>query len=106
MDRQLYENGLARDTFDGRFEQVALHGALVLRALRLRGEKKQAEALVKVIFSGFDHAYRETGVGDSSISRKVRRLGERFYGLARGMNNALQSQNEHCLLYTSDAADE
>lgn len=94
---ELYESGAAKDTFDGRFEQVALHGALVLRALRKAGETKQAKALVDTIFSGFDHAYRETGVGDSSISRKVRKLGERFYGLARNLNEALEQENQHAL---------
>ena len=98
LDPVLYESGAADDTFDGRFEQVALHGALVLRALRKAGRQNQAKALVDVLFSGFDHAYRETGVGDSSISRKVRKLGERFYGLARGLNEALEEENQQALV--------
>lgn len=93
----LYENGVAKDTFEGRFEQVALHGALILRMLGKRGQKKQAARLMDRIFSGFDHAYREKGVGDSSISRKVRGLGERFMGLARGLNEALDSENPQSL---------
>lgn len=88
---ELYETGLAQDTFQGRFEQVALHGALVLRALRERGETRLASAVSEAIFAGLDHAYRETGVGDSSISRKVRKLGEQFYGLANGLDKALES---------------
>ena len=91
---QLYENDLSADSFDGRFEQVALHSALVLRTLQKNGQPKQADALVQMVFSGFDHAYRETGVGDSSISRKVRKLGERFYGLARGLNGALEAEDD------------
>lgn len=94
---QLYENVLAEDTFDGRFEQVALHGALILRVLRAREEMDTAKALVDAIFAGLDHAYRETGVGDSSISRKVRKLGERFYGLARGLDQALKAGDAHSL---------
>ena len=94
----LYQNGLAKDTFDGRFEQVALHGSLVMIALRTRKAKGVAEALLDEIFDGFDYAYRETGVGDSSISRKVRKLGERFYGLARGLEKALQAPTDDDLL--------
>ena len=94
---QIYLNHLAEDTFDGRFEQVALHGALVMMALRDRKSQKLSEALLKQIFDGFDYAYRETGVGDSSISRKVRTLGERFYGLARGLEKALRSETNEAL---------
>lgn len=98
LEPALYETGLAEDSFDGRFEQVALHGALILRALRLSGRQNQARALLDMIFSGFDHAYRENGVGDSSISRKVRKLGERFYGLARKLNAALEAENSSALI--------
>lgn len=92
----LYEHGVAADTFDGRFEQVALHGALLMRHLRRLEEPGRvlAQKLYEKIFSGFDHAYRETGVGDSSISRKVRGLGERFFGLARGLDQALDEDQE------------
>lgn len=93
----LYEKGLAVDTFQGRFEQAALHGALMLRALRIRGQQRVSKALYEAIFAGFDHAYRETGVGDSSISRKMRKLGEQFYGLARGLDQALESHDNEAL---------
>ena len=89
LDETIYLSGLGVDTFQGRFEQVALHGALVMRALREREQMGVARCLNEEIFAGFDHAYRQTGVGDSSISRKVRKLGERFYGLARGLDKAL-----------------
>lgn len=95
LRRELYEKGMAVDTFDGRFEAASLHGALIMRHLRETGEtgKDLAQALYEVLFAGFDHSYRETGVGDSSISRKVRALGERFFGLARGLDSALESAN-------------
>lgn len=87
----LYEAGLGEDTLEGRFEQVAVHGTLFLRRLRSAGDggTALAEALQAQIFSGFDHALRETGTGDTTISRKVRGLGERFYGLARSFDAAL-----------------
>ncbi|MEL6663207.1 MAG: ubiquinol-cytochrome C chaperone family protein, partial [Pseudomonadota bacterium] len=36
--------------------------------------------------------YREEGVGDASIARKVRKLGERYFGLARAMDGALEGE--------------
>jgi len=91
LDEAIYVSGIGVDTFEGRFEQVALHGALVMRALREKDRMGVAECLNGEIFAGFDHAYRQTGVGDSSISRKVRKLGERFFGLARGLDQALDA---------------
>ena len=95
LRRELYEKGMAVDTFDGRFESACLHGALIMRHLRETGEpgRELAQALYEALFAGFDYSYRETGVGDSSISRKVRALGERFFGLARGLDSALESEN-------------
>ena len=91
----LYERGLAEDTFDGRFESVTLHSALLMRALRQFGEpgKELADGLYKCVFDGFDHALRERGAGDSSIARKIRGLGERFFGLARALDAALKAED-------------
>lgn len=97
LDEAIYLSGIGVDTFEGRFEQVALHGALMMRALREQGRMGVAECLNEEIFAGFDHAYRQTGVGDSSISRKVRKLGERFYGLARGLDQALDDLEDRGL---------
>lgn len=99
LNPELYVGQFAEDTFNGRFEQVSLHGALLARHLRRRGADGQRDAalLYDEILSGFDHAYRETGVGDSSIARKVRALGEQFFGLSRGLVLALESQEDEAL---------
>ena len=91
----LYEKGLAEDTFEGRFEAVTLHSALLMRALRQFGApgKELADGLYKRVFDGFDHALRERGAGDSSIARKIRGLGERYFGLARAVDVALQAED-------------
>jgi cytochrome b pre-mRNA-processing protein 3 len=94
LNVDLYDEGLAVDTFEGRFEQLALHGALMLRILREKGDRSLAEALSDAIFAGVDHAHRERGAGDSSISRKVRKSGEVFYGLARGLDQALKEDGD------------
>ena len=87
----LYEAKWLNDTFDGRFESVTLHSALVMRHLRAFDEpgRTLADALYRQVFNGFDHALRERGAGDSSIARKIRALGERFFGLARAVDGAL-----------------
>jgi len=89
----LYAAGLAEDTTDGRFVMVALHGCLVLRRLKAleRSGASLAKQLGELIFDRLDYGLREEGVGDSSIARKVRKLGERFYGLANAMDEAFDS---------------
>ena len=53
-----------------------------------------SEKLGETLFDRFDYAYREEGVGDASIARKVRKLGERYFGLARALDAALDSDDE------------
>ena len=84
---------MAVDTFDGRFEAVTLFSCLVMRRLREFGSPGEnlAEDLYKRIFSGFDHALREKGTGDSTIARKIRGYGERFFGLSRAVDAAIST---------------
>lgn len=78
------------DTIEGRFELYSLHVILLLH--RLRGEGAEAvetsQALFDTFTSALDNALRETGVGDLSVPRRMRRLGEAFYGRARAYEAA------------------
>ncbi len=89
----IYQHGLAEDTFDGRFAMVTIHTAIALRQLRRGGDdgRAMADALYRRVFDGFDYALREEGVSDSSIARKIRGLGEQFFGLARALDEALDA---------------
>lgn len=89
-----YRTGLAEDTFDGRFDLMALHGALVLHRLRAMetGGAPLAEALGEALMDRVDYALREEGVGDTTIARKVRKRGEALYGLATALADTLDSR--------------
>jgi cytochrome b pre-mRNA-processing protein 3 len=80
----------APDTVEGRFELYTLHVALLLR--RLTGEGAEAaeasQALFDAFVRGLDDALREMGVGDLSVGKKMRRLGEAFYGRLRNYDAA------------------
>ncbi len=86
----LYEPGLAEDTFEGRFEVMTLHATIVMRRLRELGEDGQdlAQVFFDRIFSSFDYALREIGTGDLTVGKKIRKLGEAFYGRARRYDDA------------------
>lgn len=71
------------DRIDARFELYTLH--VLLLVLRLRDEntvqgQEAGQALFDVYVSALDHALREEGVGDISVGKKMRKLGEALYG--------------------------
>lgn len=90
---ELYRRGLLADTFEGRFHAIALYSALVFPALEQAGDRGKAVSamLNDHLFDSFDAALREKGVGDASIARKVRKMGETLFGIGQALNAALAS---------------
>lgn len=91
----LYQGLGAPDTAEGRFEIYSLHVMLLLD--RLRAEKgpdvgpevgEVCQALFDTYLKDLDHALRELGVGDLSVGRKMRKLGEAFYGRGKSYDAA------------------
>jgi cytochrome b pre-mRNA-processing protein 3 len=39
--------------------------------------------------TGFDEALRDIGTGDLSVGKKIRKMGEAFYGRAKAYDEAL-----------------
>ncbi len=90
-----YFEGGARDNFSGRFEMTCLHGTLVFRRLRRAGGagKALAQDVFDALFDGFDEALRDIGTGDLSVGKKIRKMGEAFYGRSRAYEEALSQQD-------------
>ncbi|WGM39579.1 ubiquinol-cytochrome C chaperone family protein [Caulobacter sp. NIBR1757] len=78
------------DTREGRFELYSLHVILLLHRLKggddFSAETKQA--LVDRFTKGLDDAFRELGVGDTAVPKRIKKLGEAFYGRARSADQA------------------
>ncbi len=104
--RRLYDTAVARgrlpalyatmgapDTIEGRFEILILHVILLLD--RLNGENPEAAALRQALFdvylSDLDGALREMSVGDLAMGKRMRKLGQAFYGRARAYGDGLAS---------------
>ncbi len=104
--RRLYDTAVARgrspalyatmgapDTIEGRFEILTLHVILLID--RLKGENPQAAALRQALFdvylSDLDGALREMSVGDLAMGKRMRKLGEAFYGRARAYTDGFAS---------------
>ena len=81
----------AADTVEGRFELYTLHVVLLLR--RLKGQGGEAGEISQALFDaylrGLDDALRDMGVGDLSVGKKMRRLGEAFYGRVKNYEEAM-----------------
>lgn len=80
------------DTVTGRFDMLSLHMALVFR--RLNGAGKPAsdfsQALFDVFFKDMDRNLREMGAGDLAVPKKIRNMGNLFYGLMTNFNEAME----------------
>jgi len=78
----LYETLEAPDQIDGRFELLTLHSGLVLRRLAAIGgvADEIAQDLVNCLFMHFDDTLREMGYPDVSVSKRLKRFKEAFYG--------------------------
>jgi cytochrome b pre-mRNA-processing protein 3 len=86
----LYEALGAPDTVEGRFELYTLHVVLLLDRLNGAGPagKAVSQALFDTYVKALDHALRELGVGDLSVGKKMRRLGEAFFGRVKNYHAA------------------
>lgn len=87
----LYREMGAPDTVEGRFEMLTLHVLLLMD--RLKGGAAADLALRQHLFdryiSHLDGAMREMGVGDLAMGKRMRALGEAFYGRAKAYDLAL-----------------
>lgn len=112
-----YDTAGVPDTIDGRFELVVLHVFLLLDRLQWRAEPEQkaedvrgprnsgaesrdadfAQALFDYMFADMDHNLREMGVGDMSVGKRVRKMGEAFYGRALSYQAALDGGDAESL---------
>ena len=95
-----YFDGGARDNFSGRFEMTSLNAVLIFRRLRDLGSagKELVQECTNALFDGFDEALRDIGTGDLSVGKKIRKMGEAYYGRARAYDEALGPQGSDAQL--------
>ena len=80
-DPDLYGDGRAPDTLDGRFELVSAFAVLALLRLQAAPEgDRVAQIYTDKLFRLFDAGLRESGVGDLSVARRMKALAGAFYG--------------------------
>ena len=92
----LYLQGRVPDDFEGRFEALTLHVFLVLRRLRELPEPaaEVAQDLVDANFSYLELGFRQGGVGDVSVPKRLKKIGRSFYGRVGAYEEALAATAE------------
>jgi cytochrome b pre-mRNA-processing protein 3 len=92
LDPELFDRCALPDRFETRAAMVSVVTALVAARLSRIGTPEASDRLARLntlVLDGFDAAYREQGVGDHSIARKVRTLAETHTGLGRAVFGAV-----------------
>ncbi|WP_245974183.1 ubiquinol-cytochrome C chaperone family protein [Bosea caraganae] len=89
----LYLEGGIPDTFEGRFESLTLHVFLVLRRLRELPAPADglAQDLVDACFSYLEFGFRQSGISDIAVPKRMKKIGQMFYGRVQAYESALAS---------------
>jgi len=112
-DPRFYTQLGIADRIDARFELYTLHVLLLNMRLRDEGERgaEAGQQMFDIYVSQLDHTLRELGVGDISVGKKMRKLGESLYGRMTAWEAALKAEDEAALkasvarnVYESDDA--
>lgn len=92
---RFYADWQVPDTVTGRFDMITLHMALVFRRLRKanRAGKDFSQGLFDYFFKDMDRSLREMGVTDLGVPKKIRNMGNIFYGLLAALSEAMDRQN-------------
>lgn len=92
------EYGVA-DTVNGRFDLLLLHTALTVdRLMREEQGKAAGQALFDLFCADMDDNLREMGVGDLSVPKHMKRVGEAFYGRSQAYQKALAEEDDAALI--------
>ncbi len=90
----LYLQGGIPDNFEGRFEALTLHLFLVLRRLRElpAPAADAAQDLIDASFAYLELGFRQGGISDVAVPKRMKKIGRSFYGRLSGYEEALASQ--------------
>jgi cytochrome b pre-mRNA-processing protein 3 len=83
------------DSVEGRFEMVLLHLVLLTRRLKTDGKagRDAGQAVFDLFCKDMDNSLREMGVGDLSVPKRMRAVGEAFFGRAAAYEPGLVAAN-------------
>lgn len=98
-DPAFYRDHGVGDTVTGRFELVTLHVFLLLHRLKEEPEERRqlGQDLFDLFFLDLDRGLRELGVGDTKVPKRIKEMGEAFYGRVKAYDDALADRQSGAL---------
>lgn len=91
-----FEDYGVADTVEGRFEVLALVGAIVVRRIEGMPDpgRDLAQDLTDSFFAHFDVALREIGVGDLTVPKKIKKMAQGWLGRGVAYREALDQPHD------------
>lgn len=88
-----YRDFGVRDSMEGRFELFSLHVIFLIERLKGQGESAAdtSQAVFDSYVKGLDDAFREIGVSDTAVGKKMKKLAGAFYGRLKAYDDAVAS---------------
>jgi len=88
-----YRDFGVRDSMEGRFELFSLHVIFLIERLKAQGEASAevSQAVFDSYVKGLDDAFREIGVADTSVGKKMKKLAGAFYGRLKTYDESVAS---------------
>ncbi len=82
-----------RDSMEGRFELFSLHVIFLIERLKGQGDAaaETSQAVFDSYVKGLDDAFREIGVADTAVGKKMKKLAGAFYGRLKTYDEAVAS---------------
>lgn len=94
-----YQDYAVPDTVNGRFDVIVLHVAVVLERIAAEPSLRDlGQGLFDHFWQDMDHNLREMGIGDLAVPKRMRDLGEAFYGRAGAYRAALADDDPRLLI--------
>ncbi len=98
-----YQHYGVADTGDGRFDSLALHMILVLEILQQKNQRDDnpqetqkitrfSKELIEVMVEDLDHNFREMGVGDLAVGKRIKGMLKGFYGRMKSYQAGFQDE--------------
>jgi cytochrome b pre-mRNA-processing protein 3 len=86
-----YRDFGVRDSLEGRFELFSLHVIFLIERLKGHGDAaaETSQAVFDSYVKGLDDAFREIGVADTAVGKKMKKLAGAFYGRLKTYDDAL-----------------
>lgn len=96
----LYRSCGVPDTFEGRFESLTLHLFLLLRRLRdlPAPAADLSQELVDACFAYLELGFRNGGVSDIAVPKRMKKIGQSLYGRLKAYEAALDEPGPEALI--------